>query len=92
MSVWLDAGAAAVGAGNIWLAVICWRSRTALGGVAALIGLGLIAFTTAKGLAGEAATADTVLAFIFLLLGAALLGLGQLLEHLLDNRTDPGDP
>ena len=91
MRVWLGVGAAAIGAGDAWLAVICWRSRTALGGVAALIGLGLIAFTAATGLAGEAATAATVIALVFLLLGAALAGLGQLLAHLLDSPTDPED-
>jgi hypothetical protein len=82
---------AVVGAGNVGLAVVCWRRRTVLGGVAAVIGFGLSVFAAMNGIAGESAVTGTVAALIFLLLGSALLALGRLLERLLTNPPDSED-
>ena len=92
MPAWLAAGAGAVALGDLWLAAVCWRLRTALGGAAAIVGLGLVAFAAARGAAGAGAQAAVLIALLFLVLGTALLGLGRLLTQLLDNPPDERDP
>lgn len=88
MSAPLDAIAAAVAAADLWLILICWRRRTVLGGVAGLIAIPTLAFAAAHGLSGGAARAAVLIALIFLIVGAVLLGLGQTLQRLLET---PGD-
>jgi hypothetical protein len=85
----LAAGAVAIAIADLSLVAICWRRRTVLGGVAAAVGIPLVAFAIISGLSGRAATAAMLVALIFLIVGSALHGLGRAFERLLDE--EPGD-
>lgn len=85
----LAVSAAGIAGGDVLLFAVSWRSRTVLGVVAGVIGIPLVVYAIASGLDGGVAGEALVIAFIFLLVGTALYGLGQGLERLLD--TDPED-
>jgi hypothetical protein len=82
-SLWLAAGAIAFG--DLWLTAICIRQQVVLGGVTGIAGLPLVTFATSRGVTGDAAHAALSLALVFLILGTALLGLGEFMQHLLDD-------
>ena len=88
----LAAGVVAVAIADLSLVAICWRRRTVLGGVAAAVGIPLVAFAIIiSGLRGRAATAAVLLvALIFLIVASALYGLGQAFERLLDEEPEDG--
>jgi predicted lipid-binding transport protein (Tim44 family) len=78
---WVTAGGLAVAGADVWLGVICWRSRTMLGGLMAAVSIGLVAFALAFGPADGA----VAIAFMFLAVGTVLYGIGQLLERVLND-------
>jgi hypothetical protein len=82
------AASVVIALGNFLLLVICWKRRTALGGLLGAVGVALVAFAIARGPsrgAGELALWGAVGTLFF---GSALYALGQLLERLLDDGTD----
>ncbi|MGO9956871.1 MAG: hypothetical protein ACLP50_12970 [Solirubrobacteraceae bacterium] len=86
----LAAGAGSIAVADLWLAVICWRRRTVLGGVASTTVLALVGFAIASGLRGSAARSALVIAAVFLLVGIVLYWLGQGFERLLDDEPEDG--
>ena len=74
--------------GNLLLLLICWKRRTALGGLLAAVGVALVAFALARGPSRGAGELALVAAVGTLLLGSALYALGQLFERLLDDGPD----
>jgi hypothetical protein len=88
-ALWLADGAIIVG--DLWLIAVCIRRQVVLGGVTGIAGLALLALATSRGVTGDAAHAALGIALVFLILGAALLGLGGVLQHLLDDPPDSPD-
>jgi len=78
---WVTAGGLAVAGADVWLGVICWRSRTVLGGLMAAVSIGLVAFALAFGPSDGA----VAIAVVFLAVGTVLYAMGQLLERLLND-------
>jgi hypothetical protein len=76
------AGVLLAGAAGVALLAVCWRRRTALGGVCAVVAIGLAA---AAPWLGGAALAGAALAVV---IGAVLLGLGQAVQRLLEEEAD----
>ena len=74
--------------GNLLLLLICWKRRTALGGLLAAVGVALVAFALARGPSRGAGELALVAAVGTLLLGSALYALGQLFERLLADGPD----
>jgi hypothetical protein len=89
-ALWLADGAIAVG--DLWLTGICIRRQVILGGVTGITGLALLAFASSRGVSGDVAHAALGLALVFLIVGAALVGLGGFLQRLLDDPPDSRDP
>lgn len=87
MTAILGAGGAAILLADISLLTVCWKRASVLGGLLAAAGIALVGFAFATGLAGGAASL-LVIALISLIIGTALYGLGQRLEHLLDEQPD----
>jgi hypothetical protein len=95
----VEAGAAAVSAplaiglaiavGDVWLAVICWKTRTVLGGLLAAISISLVVLTIASGPARGESHYPLVGAGLALVIGAALYGIGHAVQRLLDG--EPGE-
>lgn len=86
MAATLTAAGLAVALGCAVLVVVCWRSRTVLGGV-----LGVIRIPLALAGATHAAGGQAVLiAAMALVLGGDLFGLGRALERLLDAEPEDG--
>jgi len=75
-----------IGAACVGLLAVCWRNRTLLGGVCALAGLALIGVAIASG--NQAALLAAAAALV---IGAALFGLGQGVQRLLDAEPPDGD-
>ena len=74
--------------GNLLLLLICWKRRTALGGLLGAVGVALVAFAIARVPSrgeGELALWAAVGTLLF---GSALYALGQLFERLLDDGPD----
>ena len=82
------AASVVIALGNFLLLMICWKRRTALGGLLGAVGVALVAFAIARvpsrG-AGELALWGAVGTLFF---GSALYALGQLFERLLDDGPD----
>ncbi len=76
---------AAIAAGDLWLVVRCWKTRSVLAGVLAVAGIPVVVFAIVSGPTRGAGQRALVGALIALLIGAAIYGLGQALERLLDN-------
>ena len=74
--------------GNLLLLVICWKRRTALGGLLAAVGVALVAFAIARVPSRGARELALWAAAGTLLFGSALYALGQLFERLLDDGPD----
>ena len=62
---------------------ISWRSRTVLAGLLGAVGIPIVGFPLLSGPSGDSVAA-VVIAFVFLVVGSALYGLGQAFERLLD--------
>jgi hypothetical protein len=72
-----------VAVGALSLVVICWRTRTVLGGLLGAISLALVGLAIASGSAHALGRYALVGAGVALGIGAALYGIGQALERLL---------
>jgi hypothetical protein len=79
----LIAGAFAVGAGDLLLLVVCWRSGTALAGVLGLIGLALAVWALAAGPDSSSGKLALAGALVALVLGSCLFAAGKALTRLL---------
>jgi hypothetical protein len=69
--------------------VICWKTRTVLGGLFGAISICFVAFAIASGPAHGMSGYPLVGAGVALFVGAALYGIGHALERLLDD--EPGE-
>jgi hypothetical protein len=85
------AGAIAVAIAALALIVVCWRSRTALGGVLGAVAIALVAVGLGAKPTGDGRAAWLIGALIALLIGAVLYVLGHLVGRLLEGDPDP-DP
>ena len=74
--------------GNVLLLVICWKRRTALGGLLGAVGVALVAFAIARVPSRGVGELALWAAVGTLLFGSALYALGQLFERLLDDGPD----
>lgn len=81
----LVAGAALIGAAGVWLIVVCWRTRTVLGGLLAAVAIGLAAFAAASGPKGSYGKWALIIALVVLIVGVVLYGLGRAFDRLLDD-------
>lgn len=88
-ALWFADGALSVG--DLWLIVVCVRQQVVLGGVIGTGVFALLGFASSRGVSGEAAHAALGFALVFAVLGAALFGLGGVLQHLLDDPPDSRD-
>jgi hypothetical protein len=79
----------AIAVADTWLVVICWKTRTVLGGLLGVISLCLVVFAIASGPARGMSGYPLVGAGVALFIGAALYGIGHALERLLDD--EPGE-
>ncbi len=80
--------AATIAVAAVWLTVIAVRRQVVLAGVAGVLGLAGIAFATARGRATASRMPPWRSRWCFM--NAALLGLGQELESLLEHPPDDG--
>jgi hypothetical protein len=83
----LTAAGLAVAVGDLWLVVICWRSRSVLAGFLGATGIPIVLFALA-GPAREHRDAAVLIAAITLVVGIGLYGLGQSMQRLLDREPD----
>ena len=81
----LVAEAALIGAAGLWLVVVCWRTRTALGALLGAIAIALAAFAAASGPRGSYGEAALIVALVVVIVGVVLYRLGQAFERLLDD-------
>jgi hypothetical protein len=88
-ALWLVDGA--IAAGDLWLTAVCVRRQVVLGGMTGIAGLALLGFATSRGVDGGAAHAALGFALVFLIVGAALFGLGGVLQRLLHDPPDSQD-
>jgi hypothetical membrane protein len=72
-------------AGDIGLAVVCWRTRTALGAIAVFASTVLLALAALSGWQGTTAADEVIGALVFLIVGAVLFCLGQTIGRLLNS-------
>jgi hypothetical protein len=84
LSALLPAAAIAVGAGDLILLLVCWRSRTVLGGVLGLVGLGLAAWAIVAGPTPSGGKLALIGALVTLVLGSCLFAAGKALARLLE--------
>jgi hypothetical protein len=89
LSALLLASATAVGVGDLLLLLVCWRSRTVLGGVLGLVGLALAAWAIAAGPMREAGKLALVGALVALVVGSCLFAAGKALTRLLEGPEEP---
>jgi hypothetical protein len=83
----LTAAGLAVAVGDLWLVVICWRSRSVLAGFLGATGIPIVLFAVA-GPARDHREAAVLIAAITLLVGIGLYGLGQSIQRLLEREPD----
>ena len=74
--------------GNLLLLLICWKRRTALGGLLGAVGVALVVFAIARVPSRGGGELALWAAVGTLLFGSALYALGQLFERLLDDGPD----
>ena len=74
--------------GDVALVVTCWRSRTVLGGLLGAAGIPLVVFAAASGFDRGASKYALLGAGVAFAIGAALYGLGHVLERLLDEEPE----
>lgn len=83
--------AVTAGVGSLWLAIICWKRRPILAGLAGLAGIPLIIFAVTDGLTEGMDVAALVIALIFVIEGATVLRFGQVFERLLGDGPEPAE-
>lgn len=83
--------AAAIATVDVWLIVIAVHRQVVLAGFVGVLGLAIVAFAATRGLRGGAAHGAVAIALVFVIIGAALLGLGRVLDSLLDHPSDDWD-
>ena len=86
----LTAAGASVAIAALALIVICWKSRTALGGVLGAVAIALVVVALTAKPTGDARGAWLLGALIALLMGVVLYVLGRLVGRLLDADPDAG--
>jgi hypothetical protein len=79
----LTAAGASVATAGLVLIVICWRSKTALGGVLGAVAISLVAVGLIAKPTGVGREAWLLIALIVLLMGVVLYVLGRLADRLL---------
>jgi CHASE2 domain-containing sensor protein len=89
---YLAAGAIAVAAGDLVLALACYRTRSVLAGMVSIGTAVLVGLSAGRAWRGSVATAEVIGALAFLMLGVVLLGLGQALDRLLTEPSEGGSP
>jgi hypothetical protein len=87
MAAPLAAAGLGIAAGDVWLGLLCWRSRTTLAGPLAAAGLLLVAFAGSSGVNRPAGRGALATALIFLVIGGVLFLIGRLFDRLLDDDT-----
>jgi hypothetical protein len=87
----LTAAGASVAIAALVLIVICWRSRTALGGALGAIAIVLVVVASTAKPADVGREAWLLVALIALLMGVVLYVVGRLVGRLLDGRPE-ADP
>jgi hypothetical protein len=75
----------AIATGSTFLVVICWKTRTSLGGILGAVSIGLVALAIASGPAHGGGDYQLAGAGVALVLGATLYGIGHALQRLLDD-------
>jgi hypothetical protein len=83
----LTAAGTVVGTAALALIVICWKSRTVLGGVLGAVAVALVVVALTVKPPGDTRGAWLGVALVVLLMGVVLYVLGRLVDRLLD-----GDP
>jgi hypothetical protein len=84
----LTAAGVAVAVGDLWLVVICWKSRSILAGFLAATGIPIVLWTVVGDPAQTHREAVLVITAIALVVAFALYGLGQSIQRLLDREPD----
>jgi hypothetical protein len=84
----LTAAGVAVAVGDLWLVVICWKSRSILAGFLAATGIPIVLWVVVADPAQTHREAVLVIAAIALVIAFALYGLGQSIQRLLDREPD----
>jgi hypothetical protein len=77
-----------IGLCDLALTVICWKSRTVLGGVLGASGCAVVVVALVRGVGRETSEYSILISSVALLIGAGLYGVGQVFERLL---ADPDD-
>jgi hypothetical protein len=88
MTAELTAAGLVVAVGGLALIVVCWKTRTVLGGLLGATGIVLVAFGVARGASRTAGEYSIGIAAVALLIGTVLYIIGQVLERLLDDEHD----
>ncbi len=83
------AAAIALGIVALLLVAVCWRQRSVLGLVCAVLAIGSTVAAVTSGSAGSA-TDELVGALAAIVIGTVLLALGQAVQRLLDQEPDTG--
>lgn len=86
----LAAGAIAVGAGALVLALACYRTRSVLAGIVSIGSAVLVGLSAGRAWRGSVATAEVIGALAFLMVGVVVLGLGQAFDRLLTGPSEGG--
>lgn len=84
----LTAAGLVVVIGDLWLVVICWKSRSIIAGFLGGTGIPIVLFAIVDGPTRGSHEAVVLIAGIMLVIGTALFSLGHLLAQLLDREPD----
>jgi hypothetical protein len=84
----LTAAAVLVALGDVALIATCWRSRSVLAGILGVVGTPLVLFARLGGATRASSKRALLGAAAALVLGVALLALGQALERLLHSEPE----
>ena len=84
----LTAAGLAIVIGDLWLVVICWKSRSVIAGFLGVTSIPIVLFAIVDGPTRDSHEAVLLIAGIMLVIGTALFGLGHLLQQLLDREPD----
>jgi hypothetical protein len=79
----------AIAVGDVALVVICWKTRTVLGGLLGPISISLVVLAIVSGPARGESDYPLVGAGLALAIGMALYGIGHTVQRLLDD--EPGE-
>ena len=84
----LTVAALAVAVGDLSLVVLCWMRRSVLAGLLGAAGIPVVLFAIVDDPARHSHESALLIAGIMLAIAAALYGLGQALQQLLDREPD----